>query len=133
MSRPLMRAISADAMLRRAGAAVARHPPPKKVPTLANYLVFGGAAVDGAPGTFPQVILTRSFLARINDVQPAAPSAVARKCSNVLQPQYSCRARRGVWKPPAPRAYRVMRDWGQHLAPQTCVIWYGKRFTAAEG
>ena len=30
MSRPLMRAISADAMLRRAGAAVARHPPPQK-------------------------------------------------------------------------------------------------------
>src|SRR5437899_1992592 len=33
--------------------------PPKKVPTFADYLVFGGAAVDGAPGTFPQVILTR--------------------------------------------------------------------------
>ena len=30
MSRPLMRAISADAMLRRAGAAVTRHPPPQK-------------------------------------------------------------------------------------------------------
>src|SRR6059036_3101241 len=27
--------------------------PPKKVPTFADYLVFGGAAVDGAPGTFP--------------------------------------------------------------------------------
>src|SRR6266487_1844684 len=33
--------------------------PPKKVPTFADYLVFGGAAVDGAPGTFSQVILTR--------------------------------------------------------------------------
>src|SRR2546422_7914296 len=56
--------------------------PPKKVPTFANYLVFGGAAVDGAPGTFPQVILTR--------IDPAVGGG-----AKVLQRQYSCRARAG--------------------------------------
>ena len=59
MSRPLMRAISADAMLRRAGAAVARHPPPQKS---ANFCRLFGVWRRGgrrAPGTFPQVILTR--------------------------------------------------------------------------
>src|SRR5439155_22068276 len=47
--------------------------PPKKVPTFADYLVFGGAAVDGAPGTFPQVILTRhADLPAVGAFEPTA-------------------------------------------------------------
>ena len=79
--------------------------PPKKVPTFADYLVFGGAAVDGAQGTFPQVILTRTptfhglaINAVTNESAKTPPSGRGAK---VLQPQYSCRARRGVWKAPA--------------------------------
>ena len=72
----------------------------RKLPTFANYL--RSAAVD------VQVQVNRNAVVRLkgHSEESRSPSSgirtqglVARKCSN--QPQYSCRARRGVWKAPA--------------------------------
>src|SRR5437773_3364100 len=69
--------------------------PPKKVPTFANYLVPGGAAVDGAPGTFPQVILTRHTDLPAMPFQTIAP-----------------RPRRRRWRQSAPTPIQLSRAQG---------------------
>src|SRR5207253_2736788 len=88
----------------RAPRSVGTHPP-QKVPTFANYLVLGGAAVDGAPGTFPQVILTR---------HPDLHGLGA----EVLQPQYSCRAHAGEFGK-RPHTRIGLRAWTQGRLAET--------------
>ena len=77
MSRPLMRAISADAMLRRAGAAVARHPPPQKS---ANFCRLFGVWRRGGrrragniPASDPDTARRPSAVSRAMPSQTLAP------------------------------------------------------------